>query len=197
MKVGLTGGIGSGKTTVCKVFQSLGIHVYDADNQAKQLMTFDPLVKSQLMATFGEEVFQSAQLNRAMFAKLVFNEEQKLAALNAVVHPAVGRDFESWLNGYRSEKYIVKEAAIMFESGSHRSCDVIIGVVADNETRIVRVMNRSCQTREEVISRMNNQMDQEELQARVDYVIDNNGRMALIPQVLHLHDIFLSEQSLH
>ena len=192
--MGLTGGIGSGKTTVCKVFRSLGIHVYDADSQAKQLMNFDPLVKSQLMATFGEDVFQGDQLNRTMLAKLVFNDEQKLAALNAIVHPAVGRDFESWLNGYRAEKYIIKEATIMFESGSHKSCDVIIGVVADNETRIERVMSRGGQTREEVISRMNNQMDQDELQARVDYVIDNNGQMALIPQVLHLHDIFLSEQ---
>ena len=90
--MGLTGGIGSGKTTVCKVFRSLGIHVYDADSQAKQLMNFDPLVKSQLMATFGEDVFQGDQLYRTMLAKLVFNDEQKLAALNAIVHPAVGRD---------------------------------------------------------------------------------------------------------
>ena len=151
--IGLTGGIGSGKTTIANFFNEFGVPVYIADDAGKKVMQFES-VKTQIKATFGEALFENEILNRAKLAEIVFNNADKLAALNAIVHPAIKSDFESWLQEKASFQYVVYEAAILFESGRYKDCDVIVTVTAPEEVRIERVLKRDNTTREQVLSRM-------------------------------------------
>lgn len=185
-KIGVTGGIGSGKTTVCGIFRALGIPVYDADKEAKKLMiTHEGLVRAVKLA-FGEEAYDTVgQLNRQYLASRVFNDEAALAHLNAIVHPVVIQAANDWAEA-QDAPYAVKEAALLFQSGSYVHNDFNIVVAAPDALRISRVIGRDGTTEAQVRARMDKQMPQEEQIARADFVVWNDGVHALIPQVLEL-----------
>lgn len=185
LKVGITGGIGSGKSTVCALFEVLGIPVFYADEAARSLMNEDAALRAAIAALFGEGIYANGSLDRAALSKAVFNNPEKLAALNALVHPASVAAGERWLS-LQTGPYAIKEAAIFFESGTYTRMDIMVGVYAPKEMRIERAMERSALTREEVLARMARQMDEDEKMARCDYVIVNDGTKPVIPQVLKL-----------
>jgi dephospho-CoA kinase len=188
--VGITGGIGSGKTTACKIFEQLNVPVYYADIRAKQLMLHNEQLRSKMIQAFGEKAYSNGNLNREYLAKVVFSSKEKLFVLNGLVHPAVGADFDAWLEEHESAKYVLKEAAILFESGAYHNVDVTVLVIAPKEVLIDRVTQRDGYTREEVVKRMNNQWTQERKVKLADHVINNDGTELLIPQVLELHRKF-------
>ena len=173
--IGLTGGIGSGKTTVANYFQSKGIPVYISDVEAKKVMAF-PEIISQIVAIFGTDILgENDTLNRDKLASIVFNNPDKLKQLNSIVHPAVKKHFEQWVGNNKNFPYLVKEAAILFESGSYKDCDAIITVCAPMETRINRVLERDASTREKVLQRINNQISDDERIAKSQYIITNEN----------------------
>ncbi len=192
LRVGITGGIGSGKSTIATIFEILGIPVYYADDAAKKLMNEDVFLKEQLIDAFGKEIYQNGILNRSCLSGLVFNNPEKLAQLNDIVHPATIADAEYWMQQQHSV-YVIKEAAILFESGANKYLDKVIGVFAPLELRISRVMQRDNSTQEAVIARMNKQMEEEKKMKLCDYVIINNGQELVIPQVLKIHEAFLKQ----
>lgn len=186
--LGITGGIGSGKTTVCKIFETLGIPVYYADERAKYLMSHDPILIAGIIELFGQEAFLEPQvLNRAHIAQVAFNDKEKLNQLNALVHPAVSKDGLNWQAAQQNVPYTLKEAALLFESGSYRTLDKIIVVAAPLELRIQRVMARDGAKREEVEARISKQMPEAEKVSLADFVVNNDGVHALIPQVMAIH----------
>ncbi len=190
LKIGLTGGIGSGKSTVAKIFEVLGIPVYYADDAAKRLMNEDENLKHSIIKYFGEESYINNTLNRAFISKQVFNNAEKLAALNSFVHPATINDAEQWMKKQKTY-YAIKEAALIFESNIHQNLDYVIGVGAPEELRIARTMQRDSITKEDVIKRMKNQMDEAEKMQRCDFIIYNDEQKAVLPQVLALHEKLL------
>ena len=181
--IGLTGGIGSGKSTVAKIFATLGVPVLDADATAKQIMNTDPSIKEALVALFGKEVYVNGQLNRALLSQIVFGDAFKLAQLNAIVHPAAIQYAKDWA-AQQSAPYVIKEAALFFESGSADGIHKMIGVTAPKHLRIQRVMQRDYITREEVLKRMEHQLEDSLKMKLCDWVIQNDDRQLLIPQVL-------------
>jgi dephospho-CoA kinase len=187
IKVGITGGIGSGKSTVAKVFAMLGIPVYAADEAGKRLMNENMQLKEQVKFFFGEAAYTNGMLNRKYLADIVFNNEEKLAQLNAVVHPATLKDADEWMNSQHSP-YALKEAAIMFESGAHEHLDYVIGVFAPAALRIQRAMQRDGSSKEQVIARMSRQINETIKMRLCDFIIYNDEQQLLIPQVLQLHD---------
>jgi dephospho-CoA kinase len=190
-KIGITGSIGSGKSTVTQMFAALGIPIYDADSRAKHLMISDPNLITQIKHLFGDQAYlPSGELNRAHIASIAFQQPTILAQLNALVHPAVFSDFDRW-SMEQSAAYLIKEAALMFESDSYKQMDEVIVVTAPEELRISRTIIRDHITREAVLSRMNNQLSQEEKLLRGQYEIRNNEQELLIPQVIALHQQFL------
>ena len=170
--IGLTGGIGSGKTTVAKYMQSLGIPVYISDIEAKKVMEF-PQIISKIKNVFDDDIVTNNKLDRDKLAAIVFNHPEKLKELNAIVHPAVKNHFENWIMEHQEQPLIVKEAAILFESGSYKDCDAIISVVAPLDTRIERVIKRDITTREKIMQRINNQLSDDDRIARSQYIITN------------------------
>lgn len=191
--VGITGGIGSGKTTACKVFEQLGVPVYYADNRAKELMVNDPKLKERIVAAFGNEAYVNGRLDRAYLAGQVFNSKEKLSVLNGIVHPAVADDFDLWLERQNGADYVLKEAAILFESGAYQDVDISVLVIAPEQLRIERVIDRDGVTSEEVLRRMKNQWTQERKAKLADHILNNDGTELLIPQVLGLHRKFNSK----
>lgn len=190
LRVGITGGIGSGKTTVCRIFEALGIPVYDADYWAKWLIVNDPAVKQAIVDLFGPEAYlPDGQYNRSLVAGVVFQAPAKLAALNAAVHPAVERHARAWHDeqAQKGVPYTLKEAALMVESGSHQFLDSLIVVTAPEEVRIQRVMARDNVTEQAVRARMANQMPESEKVRLADYVIVNDGEHSLLQQVWAVH----------
>ena len=187
--IGVTGGIGSGKTTTCKIFEHLEVPVYYADVRAKQLMVQEPL-KKKIIQAFGQNAYRNGQLDRAYLADQVFRSKELLSVLNGLVHPAVADDFDEWLERHENVNYVIKEAAILFESGAYQAVDYTVLVVAPEETRIERVMARDGSTREEILQRMNNQWTQERKSKLADHIMNNDGYHLLIPQVLELHHKF-------
>lgn len=188
-KIGITGGIGSGKSTVCRIFEVLGIPVYYADTEAKRLMQSDEELVVAIRHHFGDEVYDSSgHLDRALLAKKVFGHQDKLKQLNALVHPVTIRDADEWA-GRQTTPYVLKEAALMFESEAFHHVDKVIGVYAPQALRIQRTMHRDEVSREQVMERMQHQMDEELKMRLCDYVIYNDEQQAVIPQVLHLHEI--------
>lgn len=170
--IGLTGGIGSGKTMVAKYMESLGIPIYIADDEAKSLMDSKEII--QAVATeFGKEILSNGKIDREALAKIVFNNPGKLQKLNSIVHPKVKQHFDSWIKLHKNMPLVVKEAAILFESGSYKDCDAIITVTAPLETRLQRVMERDKADREAVLKRMQSQWADEQRIAKSDYVIHN------------------------
>lgn len=192
IKVGITGGIGSGKTTVAKMFAEKGIPIYNADMRAKHLMTFDKLLKAEITAAFGKKVYhRNGRLNRKTLASIIFNDKSKLAVINSLVHPAVARDGSAWFKAQKTT-YAIKEAALMIESGSHKELDILIVVTADIEERIKRVQRRDKASIKEVEARINNQISDAERLVHADYVIDNNDLNMLREQVDALHKELIS-----
>ena len=191
LRVGITGGMGSGKTTVAAVFATLGIPVYSADDAAKRLMNEDETLKAQLKEKFGENTYTNGLLNRAHLAAKVFTNKDKLALLNSIVHPATIADGEQWMR-QQTAPYAIKEAAILFESGSQRYLDYVIGVSAPVTLRIYRSMKRDHLSKEEVNDRLNRQMDEAIKMKLCDAVIVNDEQHALIPQVMKVHEQLLT-----
>ncbi len=179
--IGLTGGIGSGKTTIAAHFKSLGIPVYIADDEAKKIMD-SPEILVALRKVFGEAIFENNKIVKEKLAKIVFLNPEKLKALNAIIHPAVQKHFESWLKRHDKSPLVIKEAAILFESGSYKDCTTVITVVAPLKTRIARVMDRDKTTEENVMLRINNQWTDEMRAANSNYIIDNNDVTSAIKQ---------------
>ena len=190
--IGLTGGIGSGKTTIGKYFKSLGIPLYIADDAAKEVMKLPEIIAS-LKATFGEDVFSSNTLNSEKLSKIVFNNPEKLNLLNKIVHPAVKIHFEDWLLSHKKAPFIIKEAAILFESGSYKYCDKIITVVAPLEIRIKRVIERDKTTREAVLKRIENQWSDEQKNSKSDFVINNSSLEDAKTQVVKIHNLLKNQ----
>ncbi len=176
--IGLTGGIGSGKTTAANEFASHGIPIYITDQEAKKLMQTDHVL-DQIRNEFGEAVFENGLLIRERLSEIVFKNSTKLEKLNSIVHPAVKRHFEEWLLEYKKEAYVIYESAILFESGSYRNCDFVINVVAPLEIRIERVIARDKTTRKKVLERMKNQWNDEDKSSKSDFIIENSNMKAL------------------
>ncbi len=193
LKVGVTGGIGSGKTTVCRIFEVLGIPVYYSDERSKALLNTDVSLMEQLRSRFGHDIYtRDGVIDRRKLGARVFADEAELNALNALVHPAVFKDFDNWALLQRAP-YVLKEAAILFESGSYLDCDYTILVKAPAALRMERVMLRDGLTGELVQQRMDRQMSEEEKERMADLFINNDGKELLIPQVLRLHELFMKK----
>ena len=190
LKVGLTGGIGSGKTAVARIFNVLGIPVFDADRQAKLLMETDQNLILSLQNTFGTNTYTDGKLNKPYLANIVFSDPFKLELLNAVVHPATINSANAWMMR-QNTSYAIKEAALMFEAGSASNLDYIVGVYAPKPLRIKRVMERDQVTSEQVLKRMNHQIDEAIKMKLCDFIVINDEQKLLIPQVLQLHQKFL------
>jgi dephospho-CoA kinase len=172
--IGLTGGIGSGKTTIATIFQSFGIPVYIADDEARKIMQSSEIINA-IKNTFGTSIFENKVLNREKLAEIVFNDSEKLKELNKIVHPAVKRHFDQWLLNHVSTPYIIYETAILFESGRYKDCDMIITVTAPVESRVRRVIERDKTTRELVLKRINAQWTDEQRISKSDFIIENNS----------------------
>ena len=191
LRIGLTGGIGSGKSTVAKIFEVLGIPVYYADDAAKQIMNTDEALKREIIKHFGAESYIDEKLNRAYIAGKVFDNRENLELLNLLTHPATIRDAESWM-GKQTAPYAIKEAALIFESGSEKFLDYVVGVDAPEALRISRTMQRDHISTEEVRNRMKNQMNEEKKMSLCKFTILNNEQQPVLPQVLALHDQLLA-----
>lgn len=194
LKIGITGGIGSGKTTVCKVFETLGIPVFYADTVAKELMVTDPILIAGVKSTFGEASYtENGNLNNQHIAGIVFNQQAELEKLNALVHPAVFRAFDKWVATIpNTVPYTLKEAALLFESGSYQMCDKTILVTAPVALKIARVMERDQVSEAQVRARMDKQFTDEQKAKMADYFVQNTADHSVILQVLELHQQFLS-----
>ncbi|RZK53327.1 MAG: dephospho-CoA kinase [Pedobacter sp.] len=194
LKIGITGGIGSGKTTVCKVFETLGIPVFYADTVAKEIMVTDQVLINGVKSAFGENsYFEDGILNNKHIASIVFNDKIALAQLNALVHPAVFRAFDVWEESISPNvPYTLKEAALLFESGSYKMCDKNILVTAPLQIKIDRVTSRDKVTEEQVKARMDKQFTDEQKADKADFFIKNTENNSIILQVLELHQKFLS-----
>ncbi|MDO3694549.1 dephospho-CoA kinase [Wenyingzhuangia sp. chi5] len=190
MIVGLTGGIGSGKSTVLKMFESLGVPIYQADIEAKNIMVHSQEVKKKIIHLLGDESYQNDELNRTYIAQKVFNNKELLASLNAIVHPAVYKHFKNFV-AKQTAPYLVYENAILYENKSEHLCDKVIVVTADLEDRISRVMKRDKVDREAVLARMNNQWCQEDKIKKADFVIHNSNLDELAKEVAVVHNQLL------
>ena len=187
--IGITGGIGSGKSTVCRIFEVLGVPVYYADERAKALVQEDEALKQNIIKYFGKESFLNGQYNRSYISAIVFQAPDQLKQLNALIHPVVALDFESWVNtkGVK-HSYLVKEAALLLEEGQERNLDKIFTVTAPEEVRIQRVMARDTQrSADQIKAIIARQMPEEEQIKKSDGSLDNAGLVLLIPQVLAIH----------
>lgn len=193
--VGITGGIGAGKSTVARIFKTLGIPVYDADSRAKWLMNNDRELKEGIVSLFGTEAYDHQQINRTHIARLAFSDQSLLSSLNALVHPAVAKDFDHWA-GKQATPYVLKEAALLFESGSYQSLSAIITVTADESLRMRRVLKRDAhRTEQDVKKMMAAQWAEDKKAARSQYIITNDETTAVIPQVLKIHEQLLGKIS--
>lgn len=185
-KIGITGGIGSGKTYVASVFQSLGIPIFNADIQAKKLMTFSRKLIKLVKEEFGNDIYKDSDLNKEKLASIVFSNSDKLQKLNSLVHPIVKEEFNNWCKKQTSP-YVIKEAAILFESNSHIGLDAVICVSAPLELRIERLLNRDDCSEKEIKKRIENQISQEEKQKLSDYIIVNDEKELLLPKIIKIH----------
>lgn len=191
LKVGITGNIGSGKSTVCRIFELLGIHVYYADERSRLLM-HEPAVIQKIVSLFGEDLLnEEKKIDRKKLAVVVFNDPEKLKQLENIIHPATLQDFDQWCESYKQEAYILKEAAILFESKTYPGLHKIITVSAPEDIRIQRVISRDHVTEDMVLQRVRSQWSDEEKMKRADFIIYNDGRQLLIPQVVDIHNSLL------
>ena len=187
MKIGITGGIGSGKSTVCEIFHLLGVPVFHADIEARLLQNNDAQVRDKLIGIFGENIYSlTGELNRKRLAGLIFNDQQLLQKVNLIVHPVVRQCFMDWANENTNSLYVLYEAAILLESGYANDFDLNVLVVADEMARIERVISRDHTNETQVRERIKNQMTDEQKIKLVDFVIENNDRQLLIPQIIEI-----------
>lgn len=191
LTVGITGGIGSGKSVVARIFASMGIPVYYADIEARKLMTENPAVREKIISLFGPQAYTQNDLNRKFISSIVFTDPVKLQRLNDITHPAVLQDARDWFNK-QTGPYAIKEAALIFESSMNQYLDYVIGVSAPVAVRLQRTMQRDQISETEVMNRMNKQMDAEEKMRKCDFVIDNSGHTSVIAQVIDLHHRLLN-----
>ncbi len=194
LRIGLTGGMGSGKSTVAAIFSAFNVPVYYADAATKKLMNDNIILKKEIENAFGEQSYHDGKLNRAYLSALVFKDGEKLKLLNSIVHPATIQDANDWIKK-QNAPYIIKEAALIFESGSNKSLDYVIGIKCPESLRIERTMKRDNIERKEVIARMDKQMDEEKKMELCDFIIANDEKQMLIPQVLELHQKLLQMNS--
>lgn len=192
LRIGLTGGIGSGKSTIASIFEVLGIPVYYADTAAKHLMNTDASIKAAIINVFGKGSYNDKGLNRQYLASMVFNNPPRLAKLNAIVHPATIKDAGDWMVK-QNAPYVIKEAALIFESGSKKYLDFVMGVSSPEKLRIERTMRRENITEEAVLARMKNQMDEEMKMGLCDFVVVNDEKEMVMKQVLKLHSDFIGK----
>jgi len=194
IKAGLTGGIGSGKSTVARLFAMLDVPVFDSDTVAKSLYHTDLILKARLIEKFGPKIYlENGQINKSFLISEIFSHAKTLEELNALVHPRVKASFDHWVENNSNFPILIKEAAILFESGADKQVDKKIVVVAPLEVRISRVMIRDSFTRDKVMERIKNQLPQEELVNRADFVIDNSGKVSVIKQVINIHKQLLNK----
>lgn len=186
IRVGLTGGIGSGKSTAVAIFKAFDIPVFDSDSEAKKFL-FEDSVKVKLLTYFGEKIFTEGEVNRKALAAIVFTDKKALTFLNSLIHPLVRQAINNWFLNHQNYSYSVLEAAVLFEYGFYKQVDKIIVVKAPMNERIRRVMNRDGISQEDVLYRMNNQLLEEELVKRSNYVLDNAEHDLLLPQILKIH----------
>ncbi len=191
LRIGLTGGIGSGKTTIARVFETLGIPVYNADDKTKFLMNTDEELKISIIQHFGNDAYKNDELDRKWLASIVFNNKGKLELLNSLTHPVTIRDAATWMKKQASP-YVIKEAALLFESGATEQLDYIMGVYAPQPIRVQRVMERDKLLKEDIVKRISRQINEEIKMKLCDFVIANNEEQLVIPQVIALHQHFLS-----
>lgn len=192
LRIGITGGMGAGKSTICQIFKRLDIPVYDADSRAKWIMNNDPKLKENLIANFGWDTYtRKDELNKEYLAKVVFNNNKKLALLNSIVHPAVKQDYMNWVQEHQETTYSLKEAALLFESNSYKSLHKVIVVTSPIETRIERIMQRDHVKKEDILKRIQNQTTDRERMSKADWIIYNDGKHSLIEQTLEIHQEIL------
>lgn len=191
MKLGITGGIGSGKTSVCKVFNVLGIPVFSADPEAREIMDNDRIIKREINEIVGKNIYPGGQLNRMELASLIFNNRDLLEKVNSLVHPIVFEHFNRWAEK-QTTPYVIMEAAILFESGASKLVDRVATIVAPVEERISRVTRRNKLNRDQVMERINNQMTDEERIKMSDYVINNSENNMIIPVILRINEDLLT-----
>ena len=193
-QIGITGGIGSGKSLVCRIFQALGVPVYDADSRAKKLMTTDGILIDLIKKEFGSlSYYPNGELNRVYLSANVFDNPEKLKRLNELVHPRVAVDYEHWVKSHVSSRYVIKEAALLVESGSYKMLDEILLITAPEELRIQRVLARdSHRTKDDIKKIISNQLSEEEKAVKAKYILRNDEQELIIPQVLKLHERFNS-----
>lgn len=191
IKLGITGGIGSGKTTVCRVFSSLGIPVFSADTDAKEIMETDDSVIGRINSIAGRNLYVNGNLDRLGLASLIFNNHSLLEKVNLLVHPIVGDHFRKWASE-QNAPYLIMEAAILFESGVSKQVDRVASVIAPVEERVNRVIQRNNLSREQILERMQNQMDDDSLIKLSDYVIHNSENDMIIPAILKIHEDILT-----
>ncbi|MDX1629978.1 MAG: dephospho-CoA kinase [Fulvivirga sp.] len=192
LQIGITGGIGSGKSYVSNIFKHLGIPVYDADSRAKWLMSHNQQVKNAIKKQFGEASYtEQGALNRKFLASRVFNDSDQVREINRIVHPAVGKDYKSWVKEHQEAPYLLKEAALMFESGAFRQLDHVIYVHAPRPLRHERIRQRDPQrTEKEIEAIMRKQLDEATFKDKSDFIIYNDEQQMLLPQVIKLHMLF-------
>ncbi|MFO7842231.1 MAG: dephospho-CoA kinase [Bacteroidales bacterium] len=190
IKVGVTGGIGSGKTLVCEIFGHLGIPVFNADIEAKKIYSIDQDVIEQLKKLFGQDIYHNEELKKDVLANIIFNDSKAMDKVNSIVHPKVREYFLEWAEKQTS-KYVIEEAAILFESNAYLDLDYIINVHARQDSRIKRVMERDNISKEQVLNRMKNQLCDEKRMKLADYTIYNDDERMLLPQVLAIHQKIL------
>jgi dephospho-CoA kinase len=191
LKVGVTGGMGSGKTLVCRIFEILSIPVYYADYHAKRLMESDPGIREELYRLFGPTIVSKDKIDKEKLAQIIFNDNHALRSINGIIHPAVRKDFEAWANKKTGCDYVIEEAAILFETGAYKILDFNITVSAPEEMRIKRIIVRDNATRESVLNRLRNQMNEEERNRLANAIIFNDESELLIPQVVGYHNRIL------
>ncbi|MFT5668441.1 MAG: dephospho-CoA kinase [Vicingaceae bacterium] len=196
LKIGITGGIGSGKSTVCNILKNLGVPVFTSDDVGKFLLNNDDYLKTQIKKIFDRDMYTSTgRLDRERMAKLVFNNPDELEKLNELVHPKVKAEFDSWCKKNEKRPYVVKEAAILFETGMYRELDKMITVFCPIEERIRRITKRDSTTKGQIEKRMTQQITDDERNKLADYIIMNDGIEDLLPQVMELHELLLNEHT--
>lgn len=190
LRVGLTGGIGSGKSTVAGVFEVLGVPVYYADSAGRMLVDNDPGIRTEIIKHFGKESYKDGRLDRQYISTIVFGDEKKRELLNEITHPVIISDAAKWMKK-QNAAYIIKEAALIFESGSEKDLDYVIGVKSPRGLRVKRVMERDSTSKAEVIKKMESQMDEDVKMKKCDFLLINDEQQLLVPQVMALHQQLL------
>ena len=193
IKVGITGGIGSGKSIVCQVFSKLGVPVYYADSEAKQLSETDPEIRNNLITLLGKDIYTGGTLNRTKMSELIFNNQSLLEKVNQIIHPKVAEHFLLWCRNHAGYAYVIQESAILFESRAYLLFDKCITVTSPEEVRIQRTISRKNMTLEKIRSIMKNQMPEQEKIARSNDVIINDGMRPVLPQILQLHHAWINQ----